>query len=172
MTDIIPPDLAAWMDQEDAHIADQIRRYGVSIQMIGGGRCSVPGCCAPVSDCPFAYTVGLFGIGHPELIVTGLDIPGSSRTLNAATDFVYDGGRFMPGVETAVPGWGRVLPEAVPNPGDIVFNANCHYRRPAEFSVPALQLAYPDKRGRFPSDPSFSGARKRQPRPGEWDALT
>lgn len=169
----ITPDIAAWLDQEDARIADQIRRYGVSIQIIGGGRCSVPGCCSPVSDRPFAYTVGLFGIGHPELVVVGLDISESSRALNAAARLVRDGGRIMPGIATTIPGWGRrVIAEEVPNPGDIAFNANGHYQRPPEYSVPLLQLSYPDSRGRFPSDPAYSGSGRRQPRPGEWDALT
>ncbi len=27
-----------------------------------------------------------------------------------------------------------------------------------------------DSRGRFPSDPSYAGSRRRQPRPGEWSA--
>lgn len=172
MSDQFTPEIAAFFDQEDARLADQIRRFGVSVQMIGGGRCSAPGCCSPVSDRPFAYTVGLFGIGHPELVVVGLDISESSRALNAASRLVWEGGRILPGVEGTVTGWDRrFVAEAVPNPGDIAFNANNFYRRPAEFSVPLLQLSYPDKRGRFPSDPSYSGSRKRQPRPGEWDAL-
>jgi Domain of unknown function (DUF4262) len=172
MTDHIAPDLAAFFDQEDARLADQIRRFGVSIQMIGGGRCSAPGCCNHARDRRFAYTVGLFGIAHPELVVVGLDTSESSRALNAVARCVLDGGRIMPGVETTVPGWSRrFVAEAVPNPGDIAFLANQFYRRPPEFSVPLLQLSYPDTRGRFPSDAWYSGSRKRQPRPGEWDAL-
>ncbi len=173
MTDDIAPVFAASFDQEDARLADQIRRFGVSIQLIGGGLCSVPGCFCSVSDRPFAYTVGLFGIGHPELVVVGLDISEASRALNAASRLVLDGARIMPGFEVTVPGWSRrVVAEAVPNPGEIAFNANRHYHRPAEFSVPLLQLSYSDRRGRLPSDPSYSGSRARQPRPGEWDALT
>lgn len=172
MTDHIAPDLAAFLDQEEARLADQIRRFGVSIQMIGGGRCSAPGCCAPVSSRPFAYTVGLFGIAHPELVVVGLDISESSRAMNAAARSALDGGQILPGVEMTVPGWSRrFVAEAVPNPGDIAFLANQFYQRPPEFSVPLFQLSYPDLRGRFPSDPYYSGSRKRQPRPGEWDAL-
>jgi hypothetical protein len=172
MTDHTAPDLAAFFDQEDARLADQIHRFGVSIQQIGGGRCSAPGCCAPVSDRPFAYTVGLFGIAHPELVVVGLDISESSRALNAAARSALDGGRIMPGVAMTVPGWSRrFIAEAVPNPGEIAFRANQFYQRPTGVSVPLLQLSYPDRRGRFPSDPSYSGSRRRQPRPGEWDAL-
>jgi hypothetical protein len=32
----------------------------------------------------------------------------------------------------------------------LVFSANRFYQRPAEFSVPVLQLSYNDKAGRFP----------------------
>lgn len=163
-------DIQAWLDQEDAHTSDIIRRHGVMIQMVGGGRCSVPGCCSPAAERPFAYTIGLFGIGHPELVVVGLDTPGSSRALNGAARIVLDGGRIMPGTEFAVPHWNRrVLAEEVPNPGDIAFAANRHYQRPSEFSVPLLQLSYADSRGRYPSDPRYAGSRARQPRPGEWD---
>ena len=64
--------------------------------------------------------------------------------------------------------WDRsILAEAVPNPGDIVFVANDYYRRPAEVSVPVIQLTYPDDEGRFPWDP---GCTSNQPRPGEFSA--
>ncbi len=170
MTDI-SPDLAAFLDQQSARRADHIRRYGVSIQLIGGGECSKPGCCAPASARPFAYTVGLFGIGHPELVIVGLDNVEAGRALNAAARVVFAGGRIMPGLEMTFSGWSRrIVAEEIPNPGDIVYNANEHYGHPPEFSVPALQLSYPDKRGRFPSDPSYAGSRRRQPRPGEWRA--
>jgi len=58
----------------------------------------------------------------------------------------------------------------VPNPGDIAFVANRHYRRDDEVSVPLLQLTYSDRRGRMPWDDTYTGSRRRQPRPGAWDA--
>lgn len=96
----------------------------------------------------------------------------SIAALNAAARVILDGGQIMPGIEITIPGWSRAVAEEVPSPGDIAFSANSHYRRPPEYSVPLLQLAYPDNRGRFPSDPAYSGSRRRQPRPGQWDALT
>lgn len=54
--------------------------------------------------------------------------------------------------------------------GRLAYNANAHHQRPPEYSVPLLQLSYPDSRGRFPSDPFYAGSRRRQPRPGEWSA--
>jgi hypothetical protein len=46
----------------------------------------------------------------------------------------------------------RIVVEAVPNPGEIVFAANRHYQRPDEASVPVYQLSYDDTAGRFPWD--------------------
>jgi len=60
----------AWLDQEDAHIGAIIRRYGWFIQYVGGAElCTLPGCCCSEDEdpVPFAYTVGLFGLNHPEL---------------------------------------------------------------------------------------------------------
>src|SRR5215211_2861727 len=67
-------------------------------------------------------------------------------------------------------GWPhKIIPEELPNPGVIVFSANRFYQRPAEFSVPVLQLSYDDKAGRFPWEPGYA-APEMQPRPGTFRA--
>ncbi|MCT9002248.1 DUF4262 domain-containing protein [Microbacterium memoriense] len=176
MTDISPPPLTAqeqaWLAQEDAHVADTIRCHGVCLQIIGGGTCAVPGCgCSTEGSLPFAYTIGLFGIAHPELVVVGLRMPVLATVLNEAASLVLDGARLLPGMEIELTRWDRrLLVEEVPNPGDIAFGANRHYQRPREASVPLLQLSWADRRGRFPMDPAFSGSKRTQPRPGTWDA--
>ena len=72
----------------------------------------------------------------------------------------------MPGQLITLEGWlHKIIPENVPNPGEIVLSANRFYQRPAEFSVPALQLSYDDKAGRFPWEPDYA-APDMQPRPG------
>ena len=63
----------------------------------------------------------------------------------------------------------RIIPEEVPNAGGIVFGANDFYRRPAEFSVPVLQLSYDDLDGQFPWQAGYS-APQLQPRPGTFRA--
>ena len=55
---------SAWLDQEDRHVTDCIRTFGCYIQVV----------TAEDDEPGFAYTVGLFGIGHPELLVFGLDM--------------------------------------------------------------------------------------------------
>jgi hypothetical protein len=57
----------------------------------------------------------------------------------------------------------------VPNPGEILLGANGYYQRPPEYSVPALQLSYDDKEGRFPWEPGYASPAM-QPRPGTFAA--
>ena len=166
--------IQAWLDQEDARITSVIRRHGWAIEYIGGGCCSAPGCDGGGDGDdgpPFAYTVGLFGLGHPELLAFGLDPETTARLFNTVGDRIRDDDTLIPGhMITFGAEWDhRVVPETVPNPGEIVFSANRFYQRPAEFSVPVLQLSYDDLRGRFPWDDDFTDA-EMQPRPGTFRA--
>lgn len=161
----------AWLDQEDARIGAVIRRWGWAITYVGGAECSYPGCDEPPGEGPpFAYTTGLFGLGHPELLVFGLNPHDAARLLNSLGDRVKEGEALLPGIEVTVEEWPhRVVPEEVPNPGEIVFEANRFYQRPSQASVPALQLSYDDDAGRFPWDDGFYDP-ETQPRPGTFRA--
>lgn len=166
----------AWLDQEHQRTTGLIRRFGVFIQYVGGESCS---CCeagvgkpeAPGDDArsaPFAHTVGLFGIGHPELLIVGADPGTSSAVLNDVSARIRSGRDLVVGEMLTFDGWThRVVVEAVPNPGDIAFAANRFYQRPREHSVPLLQLTYDDRDGRFPWDDGFANPTWVQPRPGE-----
>lgn len=168
------PSLLAWFDQEDKHTADVIRTHGVYIQYVGGSECS---CCDHVGDepmtpsdhsTPFAYTVGLFGVGHPELLIVGVDPGTASAVLNDVSARVRARRELVPGELLTFDGWThRVTVELVPNPGEIAFAANRFYLRPDEYSVPLLQLTYDDRQGRFPWDAGYSNPRWIQPRPGD-----
>jgi hypothetical protein len=63
----------------------------------------------------------------------------------------------------------QISPEPVPNPGEIVFEANRYYQRPADVSVSVLQLSYDDTEGRFPWEKGYA-APEMQPRPGTFKA--
>lgn len=167
MTD---PATMAWLDQEDAHVAAIIRRHGWFIQYVGGA-CSRPGCaCEPGDEPDFAYTVGLFGLGHPELLILGAGQQTSAGVLNELGARVRAGADLVPGQLITFAQWRhRIVPEVVPNPGEIVFSANRHYQRPPEVSVPVLQLSYDDRQGRFPWEVGYA-APDRQPRPGTFRA--
>ncbi len=161
----------AWADQHHADLARMIRKYGWSIQYVGGGGCSAPGCDCPDDDQPpFAYTIGLFGLGHPELLILGTDPGTAAAVMNDLGERIRGGEALLPGVMVTFDDWPhRIVPEEVPNPGEILFGANDFYRRPDAASVPALQLSYDDVQGRFPWEAEYS-APAMQPRPGTFKA--
>ncbi|HEY7564986.1 MAG TPA: DUF4262 domain-containing protein [Acidimicrobiia bacterium] len=161
----------AWIDQSDAWLADTVRRHRWAIRYVGGEACAVPGCDCPQDDGPsFAYTIGLFGLAHPELLIFGLDTPTAAGVVNNLGRRVQRGEAILPGQLFTFKEWPRrVIPEEVPNPGEILFDANDYYHRPPEASVPALQLSYDDERGRFPWDAGYSTP-ELQPRPGTFRA--
>jgi Domain of unknown function (DUF4262) len=160
-----------WMDQREAWITDTIRRCGWAISYIGGGTCSRPGCtCEGDEGPPFGYTIGLFGLGHPELLVFSLDASNTAAVLNDLGSRVRGGEHLMPGMELEFEHWPhKVVTEPVPNAGEIVLEANFFYERPAEYSVPVLQLTYADPHGRFPWDDGFTDPGS-EPRPGTFRA--
>ena len=171
---MLDPQQLAWLDQEDSSLSTTIRRYGWHIEYVGGGHCACPDCGgALVEDDegpPFAYTVGLFGLGHPELLVFGLGVESTAGLLNEVGERVRRGENLVPGQLLTFDGWPhKVVTELVPNPGEIVFAANRHYCRPDEASVPVLQLTYDDTAGLFPWDDGFYDP-ERQPRPGTFRA--
>ncbi|HLV91104.1 MAG: DUF4262 domain-containing protein [Acidimicrobiales bacterium] len=163
----------AWIDQDHARTVAIIRRHGWMIQYVGGGTCGVPGCTAhdDADSPPFAYTVGMFGLGHPEFLVFDLPPEGAAELLNELGRMVRSGENLIPGQMLEPECWDqRVVLEEVPNPGDIVFAANRFYQRPPEFSVPVLQVTYDDFDGRFPWDEGYDEACGAQPRPGRFKA--
>ena len=81
---------------------------------------------------------------------------------------VKQGETLVPRIELSVGNFPPIIPEEVPNPGDIVLGANRFYQRPDEASVPVLQLTYADQSGRFPWSAEYRG--ELQPRPGSFTA--
>jgi Domain of unknown function (DUF4262) len=118
----------------------------------------------------FAYTVGLFGLGHPELLIFGVAPGAASGVLNELCSRVRNGQDFVPGQLLTFEGFQlRIIVEPVPNPGQIVLAANRHCQRPPEASVPVYQLTYDDPAGRFPWEADYAGPEV-QPRPGRFRA--
>ena len=157
------PQITAWLDQEHAHLAQVIRTHRFAVQFVGAGD--------ERDEPPFAYTVGLFGLGHPELVVVGVGHEVAHGMLNRVGRSVVNGRNLVPG-ELVHDDSGPVAlaVEVVPNPGEIVFSANRFYERPDEFSVPAFQLTWPDADGAYPWDPRYAYPPEAQPRPGTWQA--
>lgn len=163
----------AWIDQSDAEVSANIRRFGTHIVYVSwDGGCSAPGCSGgdPSDGPPFGYTVGLFGLGHPELLIFGANAKTTAGVLNELTERIRAGADLVPGELVTFTGWPhRIVVEPVPNPGQIVFEANRFYLRPDEASVPVLQLSYDDREGRFPWEPGYA-APDLQPRSGTFRA--
>lgn len=163
--------LEAWLDQEDKATAANIRKFGWHIEYVGGGCCDVPGCDGgDASGQRFAYTVGLFGLGHPELLIFGVAPETAAVVLNELASRIREGEDYVAGQLLRLDGGGRrIVVEAVPNPGQIVFAANRHYQRPPEASVPVYQLSFDDAAGHFPWEADYA-APQIQPRPGTFQA--
>ncbi|MCK0112192.1 DUF4262 domain-containing protein [Ornithinimicrobium sp. F0845] len=184
--------LRAFEDRERSMITDHIRTHGVHLTYIstdGGCDCcrelgeAAPGSSDTLAELvggaehlparlsqPFCYTTGLYGVGHPELVVLGLPQDVSMALLNAVAHQVTGHrqdlvpGQLVPHLQP------QILVEEIPNPGMVVFQANDYYHRPFFASVPAYQLTWSDPAGRFPWDEGHDGGPWEQPRPGTYRA--
>jgi hypothetical protein len=144
-------------------IAQKIRDQGVFIQFVGGDPESL--------STSFGYTVGLFEIGHPELLILGVAPGTASGVLNDVARRVRAGRALTPGEVLVFDEWPhRVTVELLPNPQAILFVANDFYERTDDTSVPAYQLTYDDRSRRFPWDAGYDVPSWIQPRPGEFTA--
>ncbi|MDK3258242.1 DUF4262 domain-containing protein [Blastococcus capsensis] len=158
------PQTLAWLDQEDSRLAQTIRAYRVAVQYVMRGEES--------DEPPFGYTVGLFGVGHPELVVVGVGHETACGMLNTVAGLVLDGRDLLPGEVIGQDDHrGRMLTvELLPNAAEVLFSANRFYQRPDEFSVPAYQLTWAHTGGLFPWDAGYPCPPECQPRPGTWRA--
>jgi hypothetical protein len=153
----------AWLDQEDAHLAQLIRAHRWAVQYVGPGD--------EPDEPPFGYTIGLFGLGHPELVVVGLGPENTHAILQRVAGQVAEGRDLVPGELLTFPDRpGGLVVEELPNPGEVVLGANRFYERPAEYSVPAYQLTWAHRDGRFPWDEDYACGPECHPRPGTWRA--
>lgn len=186
--------LQAFADRERAMITEHIRTHGVHVVYVFAGTEGECSCCQELGEAaadvgdqvgemfggaaelpprleqPFGYTTGLYGIGHPELVVIGLPQDVAMTLLNVVAHQVTGHRQdLIPGqlVPHIAP---QVLVEEIPNPGMVVFQANNYYNRPVLASVPAYQLTWADPQGRFPWDEGHDAGAWGQPRPGAYRA--
>src|SRR5688500_1296579 len=118
------PQTIAWLDQEDAHLAQLVRAHRWAVQYVGPGE--EPG------EPPFGYTVGLFGLGQPELVLVGLGAKTTHSVLSRVARLIADGRDLVAGELLAWPEWAgiRLVVEELPNPGEVALAANRFYERP------------------------------------------
>lgn len=99
----------------------------------------------------FLYTTGLTGGGHPELVIAGLPPETAHSVLAAAIGMIRDGTPLAPGADY------EGIAAGFPVRFRPVDQGRC--RHPLSVTtrfygrqVPALQLVWPDPRGRFPGE--------------------
>jgi hypothetical protein len=129
------PGLVAWLDQEDAQLRETIRQHRWAVQYVGPG-------VGPYEPA-FAYTIGLFGFAHPELLVTNLDPEDGHRLLNCAATEVVAGTTLVPGERFDDEDGCCWDLAACPNPGEVVLGANRWFQRAPHLSVPVVELLHP-----------------------------
>jgi len=151
----------AFLDQQDAWMRDTVRQVGWAVQWV----------CGEGQKPPFAYTVGLFGVGHPELAIFGMSAGYSGGVLNEVAGRVRRGQPVAQGELITFADWPHRL-HALPlvNVAEVLFVANRFFGRPDHDSVPGLQLVWDDKAGRFPWEPDYSVPQWLQPLPGTFRA--
>lgn len=100
---------------------------------------------------PFAYTVGLHGMGQPELLITGVSAQPSARLPNSIAHHVVDGDLALrPGAH--IDHQGEFLFEVVE-----VEHPDVHLKCAVGLFGPrirAFQLVWADDRHRWPWDPA------------------
>lgn len=127
-----PALLPSVRDEHEAWQRATIHRYGWALQAV----------LADDESPPFVYTVGLTGLGHPELILFATSQPTAAAVLNGLGELVRAGRRLVAGEQVTLP-QGRVHLLELPRSDGWLFGANDLYRRAGEPPVPAL-LVVPD----------------------------
>lgn len=115
----------------------------------------------------FAYTVGLSRrYRHPEIIVYGLPPDAMQAILEACGEAVRAGARFTPGTRTSsILANHDVEFRAVQQPKNVHQAGYACWFHGGDW-FPLLQCVWPDKHGRFPSDPKAPAwLKKAQPLP-------
>jgi hypothetical protein len=160
-----PIALQQWEDQQLARLRENIRRHGWAVQGVLGDH--------DQHDPGFSYTVGLWGFGHPELVVFGLDHRHAGQLLNEVGEQIRAGQTLVDSEGTHANSihpthYLRVFP--VPNPQSLILVAQELYRTDGGRVVPALQLVYADVNGVYPWEPRYRYPRWLQPMPGTYAA--
>jgi hypothetical protein len=148
--------------EPDRSTASRIASHGFAVNSVGYGMCSVPGChCAPRERHPWTYTVGLTGLGQPELVLMGLDpVPAhfaiswvaaerrAGRPVLLDQPFLIDG---HPAKVVDVPDdWVLADPARM-----AAWFA--HYGAMSDVLPDVEQLLWADAAGLFPDDPQCAG---------------
>jgi len=143
-------------------VVHHVRLQGYAVLAVGAGGCECGDCDgepSPEDEGPaFAYTIGLpHSAGHPELVVSGLDVEVMRGMLHEAARRVLAGFRFRPGTtaENLIGFWPVVAdPMSAEGLAETVLWSEDFHRG----EVPALQLVWPSTSGVFHWQPGGSAS--------------
>jgi Domain of unknown function (DUF4262) len=144
-----------WERAQSARIMAAVRRGGWRLTFVE----------ADDERPPFAYTIGLWSHGHPELVVFGLNPVASEPLLNAVAEQVVAGLRLSDGDVVQIAGWPLSVFE-LPNAEQVALWAADFYGG----VVSAVQLVYPDRSNVWPWEPACALHPAAQPMPGQFRA--
>jgi hypothetical protein len=138
-------------DRVLAELVGLIERYGWAVRHVGAG--------AEPGEAAFSYTVGLTGLGHPEVVITGMPFDSSQAFLNLIGDEVRQGRRFAAGLVT----------EELTRPGAAVVFIPVHdvsglaAVRQVFGQIEAVQMVWSDSAGRLPWHSGYANRADAQP---------
>ena len=164
--------IRAWIDQDQAWLADTVRTHGWAIRYIGGDVSACPGCACETDQRTHPSPTPSVSTGWitSELLILGVDPGTAGRVLDELGERVRSGVALLPGQLVTFEDWPRrVIRKTSPTRGRSCSTptATTGGRRTAP--VPALQLTYDDEEGRFPWDDGYATP-ELQPRPGTFTA--
>jgi hypothetical protein len=128
-------------------IREVVEKHGWAVQFVESDRT------------PYAYTVGLYERGLPELLVTGLPPQSAARVLNSVAAYLLDGGRPVPGELISIAGGSALEVVQVQHPDAHMNVAVAFYGT----HLQALQLVWADDQGHRPWCSGFTNGQVRQP---------
>ncbi|MFI5714054.1 DUF4262 domain-containing protein [Kribbella sp. NPDC051620] len=142
-----------------AELVELIDRHGWAVRHVGAG--DQPG------EAAFSYTVGLTALDHPEVVVVGMPFEHSQGFLNLIGSLVREGRTFLPGTTTHDLTDGSYVAFITVTDIDELTAVDQIYG-----SVEALQMIWPDSRGKMPWDDGYKNGPLAQPflgpLPGHW----
>lgn len=130
------------------------------------------GCeCLRSEEPPFAYTTGLFGLAHPELLIVGVDPQTAAGVLNDLGNRVPQGGSPPRSAHRIREVATLDNPRGGAQPRRDLLGANAYYQRLPDYSVQRCSPATTTFGTRFPREEGCA-APKMHPRPGTLHRVT
>ncbi len=147
------------MCEFDARCSGSDGMVGHALGQIAQGKWGATGVLGTGGAPSFTYTTGLTTLGRPELVMTGLDPEIAVGVINLAAVYMLADPDLVDGRDPL---------RAVEDICEVVAieasdTSQMHVTRAVYGEFRALQLVWPDERGRFPWDRRYPRRRSRQP---------